>query len=256
MLKTALELRNFVIENALTMGRCKKDNIGEDDYKELTSLYRNALDALTEWAAKDYIHQSTSVESDNAFTAVKAILALFSTDEERIIIDQVSMRTMRDLATKPRRLYSSEYRKAHAALLNAKKTAGERYADLITLGAPAIAQVESTDGKLKYEPIDDYIKRVRESGVNTMNGTVDMLEMYKAANSVLTVKQKAEDDIKAKNNWSWKRPVAVPLNEFAELVENYVADCLIDGYNIKTSKAVRDEQAEARKAKAEAKKNA
>ena len=245
----ANELRKMVTENALTMGRLKKDDIGNDNYKELTALYTNALDALTEWAAQDYIHKSTTTESDNAFAAVKAILALFSTDEERIIIDQMSMRTMRDLATKPRRQYSPEYRKAHTALLKAQATLKDRYHDLIVLGVPQISQTDA-------ETIDDYIKRVRELGVNTMNNNVDMLEMFKAADSVLTIKQKAEDDIKAKGNWSWKRPVAVPLNEFAELVENYIADCLIDGYNIKTSKVVRDEQAEARKAKAEAKKNA
>lgn len=247
MLKNAIELRTLVTNNAFTMGRIKKDDVGDADYKEMTALYTDALDALTNWAAKDYVHKSTKEDADDVWATMKPILALFETKEERIIIDEVSMRTMRDLATKPKRQYSPEYRKAHTALLNAKKTVTERYNDLIALGAPAIEENET---------VGDYVNRIHELGTNTINNDVDMLKMYEAANSVLTVKEKAENDIKDGGNWSWKRPVAVSVNEFAELFENYIADCLIDGYNIKTSKVVRDEQAEARRARAEAKKNA
>jgi hypothetical protein len=243
MKTTAIELRALVIDNDLTVGRLDKETLGTSDYKELTSLYSNALDALTLWASKDYKHTSTTGEPDSAFNAVKAILALFATDENRIIIDQTAMRTMRDLATKPRRMYSAEYKKAYKAYKNAHNTLIERYADLLTLGVPERNENESTQ---------DYKKRIIESGVNVMSGTINMLDMYLAAEGVLLVKDKAVEDIKAAGNWTWKRPVAVSLGEFAELVENYIADCLMDGYNLKPSKQVRDEKAKAREeAKAE-----
>lgn len=246
MKTTAIELRTLVMENALTMGRLDKKTIGTNDYKELTDLYNNALDALTDWASKDYDHTSTTADSDLAFDAVKAVLAIFATNEDRIVIDETSMRTLRDLATKPRRQYSDAFKKAHKAYKTAEKTLAERYADLLTLGVPERNEGEATE---------DYKKRIIESGVNVMSGTINMLDMYLAAEGVFLVKDKAVEDIKAAGNWTWKRPVAVPTNEFADLVENYVADCLVDNYNIKPSKQVRTEKAEAlqaaRAAKAE-----
>lgn len=239
MMKTALELRTLVMDNSLTVGRLSQDELGTADYRELGALYRNALDALTEWASKDYAHTSTTAESDAAFAAVKAILNLFATDEERIIIDQTSMRTMRDLATKPKRQYSDAYKKARAAHNKAKKTLAERYADLITLGAPVRGEDEETAA---------YVARIREAGIKTVVGVTDMVEMYTAAESVCIIKAAAEQSVKDAGNWTWKRPEAVNMNEFADLVENYIADCLIDGYNIKTSKAIREEKAAARAA--------
>ena len=239
MKKTALELRTLVMDNALEIGRVSMDNLGTEDYRELSTLYRNALDALTDWAAKDYKHLSTDTESDAAFTAVKAILAVFSTDEERIIIDQTSMRTMRDLATKPKRQYSDAYKTARAAHNKAKKTLAERYSDLITLGAPVRNEDEETAA---------YVARIRATGIKTMVGVTDMLDMYTAAESVCIIKAAAEQSVKDAGNWTWKRPEAVNINEFADLVENYIADCLIDGYNIKTSKAIREEKAAKRAA--------
>ena len=91
-------------------------------------------------------------------------------------------------------------------------------------------------------------------GIKTVSGTVDMLEMYINAEAILAVKTKAVNDIKAKGNWTWKRPVATDLSTFAELVENYIADCLMDGYNLKSSLAVREERNAERQAKADAKK--
>ena len=240
MKKTAIELRTLVMDNSLTVGRISQDDLGTADYRELTALYRNALDALTEWASKDYAHTSTTNDCNAAFTAIKPILELYATDEERIIIDQASMRTMRDLATKPKRQYSKAYKDARSALNKAKKTFAERYADLITLGAPERGEEEETAA---------YVARVREAGTKTVVGVTDMLEMYTAAESVLTIKTAAEEAVKAAGNWTWKRPEAVNINEFADLVENYIADCLIDGYNIKTSKAIREEKAAARAAK-------
>ena len=238
-MKNAMELRTLVMDNALTLGRLDKETLGKKDYDALTVLYRNALDALTEWAALDYAHKSDKKSADPSFEAVKAILALFETEEDRIIIDQSSMRTMRDCATKPKRLYSDAYTKAEKARKAQAKTAAERYADLITLGAP-----EREEG----EELVDYIKACKESGVDFKVGVVDMLDMYANASAVLAVKEKAVQDIKDAGNWTWRRPVAVDLNTFADLIENYVADCLMDGYNIKSSKAIREEKAEARKA--------
>lgn len=243
MKNNAKKLRKLVLENALNLGRLNKETLGED-YAILTTLYTNALDALTEWASKDYAHKSDKTDVDNAFTHCKAILALFETDEDRIVIDQASMRTMRDCATKPKRLYSEEYKKAEKARKEQTKQAESRYEDLLTLGCPEIGEEET---------LEDYATRVREMGINTQSKSVDMLEMYKNAVATLAVKTKKVEDIKAKGNWTWKRPVAVSLTEFADLVENYIADCLTDGYNIKPTKVIREEQEKAREAK---KKNA
>lgn len=252
-MKNATELRTLVIDNALTLGRLNKDTLGKKDYDVLTALYRNALDALTNWASLDYAHKSDKDTANESFTAVKAILSLFTLEktdedgnevEERIVIDNASMRTLRDCSTKPKRLYSDAYTKAEKARKAQAKTVNERYADLITLGAP-----EREDD----EALEDYIKAVQEAGVDTVSEGVDMLEMYKAACAVLAVKTKAVEDIKNAGNWTWRRPVAVDLTTFADLVENYIADCLMDGYNIKTSKAIRDEKAAVRKAAKEAK---
>ena len=233
----AKTLRTMVMDNALTLGRLSANTLGKDDYATLTKLYRNALDSLTQWASNDYAHKSTTADSDNAFTAIKAILELYATDEDRIIIDQTSMRTMRDCATKPKRLYSKEYTIANKALKNAAETAKSRYADLITLGCPEIEEDES---------VEDYAARIVELGIDTTVNSINMLEMYKTANAVLTLKTKAVEDIKANGNWTWRRPVATDLNTFADLIENYIADCLIDNYNIKPYATVRAERAEAR----------
>lgn len=239
----AKELRTLVIDNSLTMGRLNKATLGDADYKELTTLYRNALDAITEWASADYTHTSTVEDSNKAFESVKAILGLFATDEDRIIIDQKSMATMRDCATKPTRMYSKAYKDAHKAYKKAKDTFAERGDDLVTLGAPVRNDDEATA---------DYVARVKESGIDTKVGEMDMLEMYLAAESVLTVKAKAEQDIKDAGNWTWRRPQPVSLNIFADLIENYIADCLVDGYNMKSSKKIREEKkAEREAAKAE-----
>ena len=232
MKNNAKTLRKLVQENALTLGRLNKEALGED-YAVMTTLYTNALDALTEWASRDYAHTSDKADVDNAFTHIKAILELFATDEDRIIIDQSSMRTMRDCATKPKRLYSAEYTKAEKARKEQVKTVDSRYEDLLTLGCPEMVEEES---------VSDYVARVRELGINVMSHKIDMLEMYQNAVATLAVKTKKVEDIKAKGNWTWRRPVAVSLAEFADLIENYIADCLIDNYNIKSSKVVREEK--------------
>ena len=249
MKNNAKTLRKMVMENALTLGRLTKETLGED-YAVLTTLYTNALDALTEWASKDYAHTADKSDMDNAFTHIKAILELFATDEDRIIIDQSSMRTMRDCATKPKRLYSEEYKKAEKSRKEQAKQAESRYDDLITLGCPEINADES---------ISDYAARVRELGINVMykkltkTNKIDMLQMFENAYATLAVKTKKVETIKAKGNWTWRRPVAVSLAEFADLIENYIADCLIDNYNIKSSKTVRDEAKAERDAKKAAK---
>lgn len=243
MKNNAKTLRKMVMDNALTLGRLNKDTLGED-YAVMTTLYTNALDALTDWAGKDYAHTSDKTDVDNAFTHIKAILELFATDEDRIIIDQSSMRTMRDCATKPKRLYSAEYTKAEKARKEQAKQVDSRYEDLITLGCPEIAEDES---------VTDYVARVRTLGINVMSSKIDMLTMYENAVATLAVKTKRVEDIKAKGNWTWRRPVAVSLAEFADLIENYIADCLVDNYNIKSSKTVRDEKTAEREAKKAAK---
>lgn len=236
-MKNATELRTLVCDNALTLGRLNAETLGKEDYKALSTLYRNALDALTDWAGKDYNHTSAQADSDKAFEQVKAILALFDDGETRIVIDQTSMRTMRDCATKPKRLYSKEYTIAEKARKNAQKTFDERYADLITLGAPEIEADEK---------VADYIASLVELKKDFVSEGIDMLEMFKSANAILGVKTLAVENIKKAGNWTWRRPVAVDINTFADLIENYIADCLIDTYNLKPSATIRAERAEAR----------
>jgi uncharacterized protein YaaR (DUF327 family) len=274
----ATTLRTLVMDNSFDLGRLTAEQLGSiDDYKELTSLYTTALDALTEWAGKCYNHTSVKEDADGCFNAIKAILALYTTDDDRIIIDQQSMSTMRDCATKPKRIYSKEYNMAEKARRYAEKVVKERMADLVTMGAP-----ERNDG----ETLEAYTQRVRESGVKTvvkeyqpevtmsvedmvvasmtdvaLEGKsfaealadthrktqahtirIDMLDMYINASAFLSVKTQAVENIKAKGKYVWKRPVPVALSEFADLIENYIADCLNSGYNMKSSKTVREEK--------------
>lgn len=263
----ANKLRTLVVENSLELGRLSEAQVGKEDYKALTKLYRNALDMLTEWASADYAHKTTQEHISNAFESVKAILALYETDDDRIAIDNSAMHTMRDLSTQPKRQYSEKYKTAEKARKAQEKTAIERYTDLITMGVEKSDEydvVELIKGiKDKAEintELTFFIEGVKASGINTSIGTVSMLEMFENALATLVVKTKAVNDIKADGNWTWRRPEAVNEKVFADLVENYVADCLIDGYNIKSTKTIREENKakrdEAKKAKEEAKKEA
>lgn len=248
MKKSALELRELVIDNSLTLGRLDAKALdSRDDYKDLTERYQIALDDITHWAAQDYAHKTTDADITAAFKAVKDILSLFATDESRIIIDEQSMRSLRDCATKPKRMFTKEYKDAEKARKNAVKTLADRYDDLMALEAPT---------RKDDEDINDYATRVREAGVNVVVNKIDMLDMYLAASATLTLKEKAVTKIKEAGNWTWRRIYPVELSVFADLVENYIADCLIDGRNIKTSKVVREEKAAERAANAKAKENA
>jgi hypothetical protein len=252
----ANELRNLVVGNSLELGRLTEQQVGKEDYKELTKLYRNALDMLTEWASADYSHKATQEHISNAFEAVKAILALYETDDNRIAIDNSAMHTMRDLSTQPKRQYSEKYKKAEKARKAQEKTAIERYEDLITMGVEAPTEIDVVElikgikDKAEIKPVlEVFINDVKTSKVVVTIGTTNMLEMFENALATLIVKTKAVDDIKADGNWTWRRPEAVNEKVFADLVENYVADCLIDGYNIKTTKTIREEKKAERDAK-------
>lgn len=257
MKKTANELRTLVIDNSLELGRLNEEQLGKDDYKELTKLYRTALDCLTEWASADYAHQTTQEHISNSFEAVKAILALYTTDDDRIAIDNSAMHTFRDLSTQPKRLYSEKYKKAEKARKEQEKTTLDRYADLVTLGAKYDNELIELIQKVKYKAeiateLEVFIQDLQASEVDTCINSVDMLEMFQNALATLAVKTKAVNDIKADGNWTWRRPVAVNEKVFADLVENYVADSLIDGYNLKPTKVIREE-AKAKRAEAKAK---
>ena len=256
MKTNANELRNLVVGNSLELGRLTEQQVGKEDYKELTKLYRNALDMLTEWASADYAHKTTQDHISNSFEAVKAILALYETEDNRIAIDNSAMHTMRDLSTQPKRQYSEKYKKAEKARKAQEKTAIERYEDLITMGVDVPSEydvVELIKGiKDKAEintELEFFVKDVRESKVVVTIGTTNMLDMFENALATLVVKTKAVDDIKADGNWTWRRIEAVNEKVFADLVENYVADSLIDGYNIKSTKTIRAEKKAERDAK-------
>lgn len=260
-MKKATELRNLVMENSLELGRLTEEQVGKDDYKVLTKLYTNALDVLTDWASKDYNHTSKKGDEKASFDAVKSILELFATDESRIIIDEASMRTIRDCATKPQRQYSEKYKKAEKSRKAQEKTALERYDDLITLGVETQYDVVEIIKDIKNNAkvgteLETFVDDVKASKIVTTVGTTDMLEMFTNAIATLVVKTKAVNDIKAEGKWTWMRIAPVDTNGkpkvFADLVENYIADCLIEGRNIKTSKGIRDEKkAELARKKAE-----
>lgn len=256
MKTSAKTLRTLVCDNSLTLGRLTKETLGNDDYRHLTALYTSLLDSLTEWASKDYAHKSTKEDADACFAEVKKVLEIFDDGETRVAIDQSSMRTLRDLATKPKRLYSAAYTDAEKERKAQEKQALSRLDDLLTLGAPkATTDIVTAIKGIKEvvempKDVDDYLEVVKAAKFNHMVGSVDMIQMFENAVATLVVKTKAVEDIKAAGNWTWKRPVAVALPEFADLVENYVADCLIDGYNIKPSAMIREEKAAARKANA------
>jgi hypothetical protein len=229
MKTNATTLRKMVLENRWTAGKLSEAQLGsKDDYTELSKSYKDCLEALTEWAGKDYVHTSKKSDLDNAFAKAKAILELFATEEDRIIIDNASLRTLRDFAVKPKRMYSENYKKAMKLLKLANATVTARLEDLKTLGVEVPEEVEN---------FDTFVQSVKDSGINTTVGTVDMLEMLVNAHKIAEVREQAVEDVKSAGNWTWKRPAPVNPNEFAELVENYIGDCLEDGFNLKSYKA-------------------
>ena len=260
MKTNAMELRNLVVENSLELGRLTEKQLGKEDYKELTVLYRSALDAMTNLASANYNHTTTQKHLDDAFNSVKAILGLYETDDDRIVIDKDSMNSIRDMAIKPQRMYSDKYKKAEKARSNQQKTAIERYTDLLTMGVEKPTEydvVELIKGiKNKCEVPTDialFVETVKTSGVNVSVGTTSMLEMFENALATLVVKTKAVNDVKAAGKWTWRRPAPVDGNGepkvFADLIENYIADCLVDGYNIKPTNVIRAENKAERDAK-------
>jgi len=244
MSTTATTLRELVEENRFEGQRLSREQIGKDDYNHLSKLYRNALDSLTDWARADYMHLSTKQDEDKCFNAMKAVLALFATDENRIIIDEASMRTIRDLATQPKRLYSKAYTDAKKAEKSAKKVMDDNYEILVKLGCTMPAN---------EQPLDEWKAQALAENKYILDGTINMLDMYLNSIAIHTQRVKDVDDVKKAGQWTWRRPMPVNENVFADLVENYIGDCLADDYNIKTSKAIRDEKTEQRKAKAQAK---
>ena len=226
----------MVLENRWTAGKLSEAQLGsKDDYVELSKLYKDCLEALTDWAGKDYTHTSKKSDLDNAFTTAKAVLAIFATDEDRIIIDNASLRTLRDFAVKPKRMYSESYKKAMKLLKLANATVDARLEDLATLGVEIPEEIEN---------FDEFVQSVKDSGISTTVGSTDMLEMLVNARKTVELREQAVEDVKSAGNWTWKRPAPVNPNEFAELVENYIGDCLEDGFNLKSYKATTAEAKE------------
>lgn len=245
MKTNGIKLRNLVIDNRFENGRITADQVGKEDYKELTGLYRNALDAMTNWAKADYVHKSEKQDEDKAFAATKAILALYATDDSRIVIDAASMRTLRDLAVKPQREYSKAYKDAKKAEKQAKAIVESNYAKLVELGCTM-----PTDG----QDLEEWKAKALIEGKYKFEG-IDMLTLYIGSLANLATATAKVEAVKKAGKWSWRRPAPVSESVFADLVENYIGDCLEDDYNIKSSKNVRDEKAEARKLAKEAKAN-
>lgn len=237
MKTNGIQLRNLVADNRFESGRLNAEQLGKDDYKELTGLYRNALDAMTDWAKADYIHQSTKQDEDKAFATTKAILSLYDTDENRIIIDSASMRTLRDLAVQPKREYSKAYKDAKKAEKQAKTIVDGNYSKLVELGCTM-----PTDG----QDLEEWKAQALAEGKYKFDG-INMLDLYLGSLTNLAIATAKVESVKKAGKWTWRRPAPVGESVFADLVENYIGDCLEDDYNIKTSKNIRDEKAEARK---------
>ena len=83
----ATTLRTLVIDNRFNDKKLTEAQVGKESLKVLTTLYRGALDAITEWASKDYAHISTNEDHDAAFDAVKKILSCYTTEDDKINIE-------------------------------------------------------------------------------------------------------------------------------------------------------------------------
>ena len=229
-------LRNLVIDNREVANRLTMADLGctAEEYKSLTALYQSALDALTEYAALDYKHADSKTAENVAFDAIKRILSMYKTDDSKVIIDSASLRTMRDVAIAPKRFYSAEYRKANKAMRDMSAQLNSRIDDINAFdGIPA---------RLADESIPAWCDRIVESGVDTMRDGINMCDMLRAAHATYVSKCAIVENVKASGKWTWRQPCAVSVSVFADMVENYVADCLLDGYNLKTSSAIRDEK--------------
>lgn len=237
---SADSLRLAVCDNRENACRLTAEQLGitAEEYKALTALYSSALDAITEFAAIDYKHGDSKDAENSAFASMKQILSMYTTDDTRVIIDAQSLRSLRDFATRPQRCYSAEYKKANKLYKDACKTLNERITDIKTF--------EGIPTRYADETISKWCDRIVESGVNTKQGEVDMCEMLRAANATKAVREKAVKAIQEAGHWSWRQPVAVSVSVFADMVENYVADCILDNYNLKSSKVIRDEKASER----------
>lgn len=229
-------LRNLVIENREIASRLTMSDLGctADEYKSLTDLYQSALDALSEYAGLDYQHADSKTAENVAFDAVKRILSMYKTEDSKIIIDSASLRTMRDVAIAPKRFYSAEYRKANKAMREMSAQLNSRIDDINAFdGIPA---------RLADESIPAWCDRIVESGVDTMRDSVNMCDMLRNAHATYVSKCAIVENIKKAGKWTWRQPCAVSVAVFADMVENYVADCLIDGFNLKTSSAIREDR--------------
>lgn len=217
----ATTLREIVVANQFNDERINAEIIGTENFKELQNGYKMALESLTVWAAKDYAHISKKTDKDRAFTLVKDLLSIYTTDDSRIIIDECSLRTLRDLAISKRREYSQEYKVARKLLKKAVDTIAERCND-IGIEVPDYAE-EDFD-------IDEYIDSV---GTHIVKGT-DITELLRAALSTYVIRTDKIKTLRETTNWTWVRPAPVSVSVFGTLVENYVADCITENYNIKS----------------------
>lgn len=243
----ATTLRTLVIENRFNDERLTEAQLGKESFKVLTVLYKGALDAITLWASNGANHIGTAEErkadKENALTAVKKILECYATDDNRIIIDDDALFSIRDISTTLKRMYSEPYNVANKALTKAKSTVKERAADLVDLGAPR---------QLIDEKPEEWIIRIEASGVDTKKGALDMLELYKTAIELVKTKEAEKQALVDAKGFTWFECVPQKDGRFADAVENYVADCLETGHNLKSRaqlKAERDARKAAEKAK-------
>lgn len=243
MKTTATTLRKLVKENSLTLKRLSKEQLSDPaDFAELTNAYENCLDAMTEWAAADYKHKTTKEIEDKAYNTCKTVLGFYTTKDDRIAVDPMSIRTIRDQAIHPKRFYSSDYTAASKALRDATKILQGTINCLDELG---YKEPGENDDLQKWNASLDG--EIYLNGINVPNAYIQ------ARANVEGCRAKVER-VKEAGNWTWRRPVSQGLAVFADLLENYVADCLIDGYNIKPNSQIRFEKKLANEAKAAAKK--
>lgn len=186
--------------------------------------------------------EERKADKEKAFNAVKLILEDYATDDDKIIIDEDALLAIRDYSTKLKREYSDAYREANKALTKANTTAKDRAKDLSDLGAPK---------QMIDETPEEWIARIEASGINTKKGELDMLALYKTAIALVDSKNADRKAIIDAKGYTWFEPVPQDLKRFADAIENYVADCLETGHNLKSYEQIKAE----RKAAKEAKKN-
>lgn len=233
----ATALRALVCDHSMTLDIVSADDLG-DRFVPYKASMNALLGSLTVWARKDYLHITEHTDIDAAFAAVQTYLGQFTTEDNRIVIDTMAMRTMRDAAVKAKRCYSDGYKALTKALKRAQSALDAHVDVLFESPADYMDDTGAVDVAAYKCAVAEYDEVIGD----TMRSNLAVSALY----TVQRIEGDLED-LKATTKWTWKELSPVTLKEFAQIVEGYVADCILDHYNIKdvnTAKEARKAQKE------------